>query len=86
MRSLFAASTAAVLAIGLSLPSVLQARDTPSQRDGGSSMMGSGMKGMGQMGQMMDHCNQMMQGTSGRPNERWRDDRPAQGNRTDKNQ
>jgi len=46
-------------------------------RDGG---MGMGNM-MGQASQMMDHCNQMMQGASngsrsGRPNDQWRKETP----------
>ena len=59
----------------------------------GGSMMGPGMMGpgtmgggmmnmMGQMGQMMEHCNQMMQGSADgngakKPNDQWRLPAPA---------
>lgn len=85
-KSIVAASVAAAMAAALSVPSALQARDGASPREGEGSMKGSGMmKDMGQMDQMMDHCSQMMQGASSRPNEQWRDDTPAPGGRTDKN-
>lgn len=51
-------------------------------QDGG--MKHGDMKGMmnmmGQMGQMMDHCNQMMQeaqNESGKPNQQWNGNAPA---------
>jgi Spy/CpxP family protein refolding chaperone len=80
---MFAAGMAAAMAVALSMPSALQARDAANPR----SEMGPGMmNGNGQMSQMMDHCNQMMQGTSGRPNEQWRDDSPPAGGQTKKTQ
>ncbi len=86
-RSTFVMSIAAVVAVALSLPSALQAHDTASPRGEGGSMMGPGMmNGMGQMGQMMDHCSQMMQGASGRPNDQWRDGVPPAGGQTEKKQ
>ena len=63
-RSMFA------VAVALSVPSALQAHDdtTSPRKEGGSMMGGSGMMNMmGQMGEMMDHCNRMMQGASGKP-------------------
>lgn len=86
-RSIFAVGAAATMAVALAIPSALQAHDTKPQRDGGGSMMGPGMmNGNGQMGQMMDHCNQMMGGNSGRPNEQWRDDGPPAGGKNGKKQ
>ncbi len=50
-------------------------------------MMSPGMmNGDGQMGQMMDHCSQMMQGASARPNEQWRDGAPPSGGQSEKKQ
>jgi len=49
-------------------------------------MMGPGMNMMGQMSRMMDHCNQMMQGQSGRPNDQWRDGSPPAGGETGEKQ
>jgi len=86
-RSMFAAGVAAAMAVALSIPSALQARDAASPRSEGGSMMGPGMmNGKGQMSQMMDHCNQMMQGTSGRPNEQWREGSPPAGEQPGKKQ
>ncbi len=86
-KSAFAVGIAAAMAVALSMPSMLQAHDTSSPRGEGGSMMGPGMmNGNGQMNQMMDHCNQMMQGASGRPNEQWRDDNPPAGGETKKKQ
>lgn len=82
-RSIFAMGFVAMAA--LSMPWALQAHDSSSRRDGASQTMGSGMmKGNGQMGQMMDHCSQMMQGNSGRPNDQWRDSASPKGNPTEK--
>lgn len=77
------AVTSAVVA-GLAIAPALYAHDSS---ESGGSMMGSGMMGqggmmnmMGQMSEMMEGCNKMMQsmhqGGSGRPNERWREDAP----------
>ena len=80
----------AALAAGLAAAPALYAHE--SGKSGGSMMgpgtMGPGMMGggmmnmMGQMGQMMEHCNQMMGGAtggqgSGKPNEQWRQPAPA---------
>jgi hypothetical protein len=71
MRSLrFVTILATAVAAAASMPSVLRAHDNASPRGDGNSMMGSGM------GQMKDHCSQMMQGASSRPNEQWRDNPP----------
>ena len=81
-KSVFATGVAAIMAVALSLPSALRAHDdTTSPRKEGDSMMGgSGMMNMmGQMSEMMDHCNRMMQGTSGKPNEQWREGTPPSG-------
>lgn len=86
-KSMFAAGVAAAMAVALSLPSALQAHDTGSSRSEGGSMMGPGMmNGMGQMGQMMGHCSQMMQGASQRPNEQWREGAPPAGGQNEKKQ
>jgi len=55
--------------------------DAPGATIGEGGMMGM-MSMMGQAGRMMDHCGQMMGGTtrdhgSGRPNEQWRREAPA---------
>ena len=78
------------LAVGLAAAPALYADD--SAKPGGSMMgpgtMGPGMMGggmmnmMGQMGQMMEHCTQMMGGAaddhgSGKPNDQWRKDSPT---------
>jgi len=81
----------AALAIGLAAAPAVYAHD--SSKPGGSMMgpgtMGPGMMGqggmmnmVGQMGQMMEHCNDMMQGKagdhgSGKPNDQWRKDAPT---------
>lgn len=86
-KSLFAAGVTAAMAAALTLPSALQARDTGSSHGEGGSMIGPGMmNGNGQMSQMMDHCNRMMQGASGRPNEQWREGAPPTGGQTEKRQ
>jgi hypothetical protein len=70
-----------------SVPLALQAHDSSSGRDGRSQMMGSGMMNrMGQMSDMMDHCNGMMQGASARPNEQWRDGTPRTGGQSQSKQ
>lgn len=77
------AVTSAVIA-GLVAAPALYAHDS---KESGGSMMGSGMMGqggmmnmMGQMSEMMEGCNKMMQsmhqGGSERPNEQWREDAP----------
>ncbi len=81
-KSMFATGVAAIVATALSLPSALQAHDTASPRGEGGSKMGPGM--MNQMGGMMDHCNQMMGGSSSRPNEQWRDGTPPANGKTGK--
>ena len=82
-RSMFA------VAVALSVPSALQAHDdtTSPRKEGGSMMGGSGMINMmGQMGEMMDHCNRMMQGASGKPNEQWRNSTQPSGDQTKEKQ
>ena len=83
-KSLFATGVAAIMATALFLPSALQAHDdtTSPRKEGGSMMGGSGMMNM--MGGMMDHCNQMMGGSSSRPNEQWRDGTPPVNGKTGK--
>lgn len=83
-RSMFALGVAAAMAVALSIPSALQAHDTASPRGEGGSMMSPGM--MNKMGQMMDHCSQIMQGASGRPNDQWRDGAPPASGGTEKKQ
>lgn len=86
-KSVFAAGVAAAMAAALSMPSTLQAHDTSSPRGERGSMMGPGMmNGKGQMSQMMDHCAQMMQGASSRPNEQWRESTPPAGDQPGKKQ
>lgn len=86
-RSTFAMSIAAAVAAVLVMPSTLQAHDAANPRDEGGSMTGSDMMNMkGQMNQMMDHCSQMMQGTSAKPNDLWRDGTPPAGGQTEKKQ
>lgn len=78
-------AVASALVAGVAIAPALYAHD--SERSSGS-MMGPGMMDqggmmsmMGQMSQMMDHCNEMMQGAGaggvGKPNEQWRKDAPA---------
>lgn len=83
-KSLRTLIAAAALAASAALAPVLYAHDTASPGEHDGSMTGSGMMGMnmmGQMGDMMDGCNRMMQGTTdggaGKPNEQWRRDTPA---------
>jgi len=57
-----------------------------SQGKEGPMMAPGTMNMMGQMSRMMDHCNQMMQGDSGRPNDQWRDGAPPAGGETGKKQ
>jgi hypothetical protein len=87
-KSMFAAGVAAVVAAALSLPSALRAHDDTSspRQEGGSMVGGPGMNMMGQMSEMMDHCNRMMQGSSGKPNEQWRQGTPPAGGETEKKQ
>ena len=80
-KTLLVAST---LALGFAAAPAIYAHDSDGA---GGSMMGRGMMGqdgmMGQMSSMMENCSQMMQAMMGdghepaRPNERWRDRRPA---------
>ena len=76
---------ATALIVGVTIVPDLSAQEAqaPSRSMMGHGMMGGrGMMGdmnMGQMSQMMDHCNQMMMGRShgsGRPNEQWRQQTP----------
>lgn len=83
-RLTFTMSIAAAVATALAMPLALQAHDAASPPGKEGSMMGPGM--MGQMSQMMDHCSQMMQGTSGKPNDQWRDGTPPAGGQTEKKQ
>ena len=87
--SRFAMGMAAAMAVALSMPSTLLAHDNASPHSQGGSMMGQGMMGQGMMGQgggMMDHCSQMMQGASSRPNEQWRNSSPPAGGQNEMNQ
>lgn len=81
-------AAAAALIASAALAPVLYAHDSGSADEHNGSMMGPGMMGedgmmnmMGQMSQMMDNCNEMMQGAmgdgSGEPNEQWHKDAPA---------
>jgi hypothetical protein len=82
MKTLVAA---AALAASVLTASALYADNSDSSNAHDGAMMGSGMMGMmkmmGEMSGMMDHCNQMMQGTTGdgtgKPNEQWRRQAPA---------
>lgn len=85
MKTLVAA---AALAASVLTASALYADNSDNSNAHDGAMMGSGMMGMmnmmnmmGEMSGMMDHCNQMMQGTTGdgtgRPNEQWRKQAPA---------
>lgn len=88
-KSSFAMGVAGVMAAALSMPSALQARDdtTSPRNEGGSMMGGSGMMNMmGQMGEMMDHCNRMMQGAPGKPNEQWHESSPPASGEIEKKQ
>lgn len=76
-KSVHGLAMLAATAITLAAPSVLQAQNAGGSHGKGGSMMDSGtMNMMGRMDQMMDHCNQMMQGArgeSGKPDEQGRD-------------
>ena len=80
----------AALALGVAAAPALYAHDSakPGGAMTGPGMMGPGMMDggmmnmMGQMGQMMEHCNKMMQGAaddhgSKKPNDQWRLPAPA---------
>jgi hypothetical protein len=82
--SMFAVGVAATMAAAFAIPSALQAHDTSSPRGEGNSMMGPSI--LNNMGQMMDHCSQMMQGASSRPNDQWRDNSPPASGGTEKKQ
>ncbi len=88
-RSTYALGVAAAMAVALSVPAALRAHDE-SPAGKGSEMMSPGMMNMmGQMSQMMDHCNRMMKSArtdSGKPNEQWRDGAPPASDKTDKRQ
>jgi hypothetical protein len=82
----------AAIAAGLAAAPALYAQDDLSNSHGsmmGEGMMGSMMSGMmnmmgmsGDMGGMMEHCNEMMQAMDGghaqRPNDQWRSPHPEQ--------
>lgn len=78
-KSIKALAIASAVIAGLAVAPALYAHE--ESRD---SMMGSGMMGqgsmMGQMSEMMEGCNRMMQsmnhGGSGRPNKQWREKSP----------
>lgn len=79
--------TVLALAGGFALAPALYAEESSTPQNSHDSMMSPGtmghdgmmnmMEGMPQMGDMMDHCSQMMNGGmdggSGRPNEQWRE-------------
>lgn len=71
------AVTSAVIA-GLAVTPALYAHDSKESESGGPMMGQGGM--MGQMSEMIENCNKMMQsmnrGGSGQPNEQWREDAP----------
>lgn len=71
--------TSLVAAAAVSIPFAAWAHDSAAPR-GPQDSNGSGM------GQMMDHCSQMMQGNSSRPNDQWRDNAPPTGHSTKKQQ
>jgi hypothetical protein len=57
-----------------------QQRDRSMMGEGmmGGGMMGGKMMGRGMMGQgMMDHCAEMMQGGTDKPNDQWRKNAPT---------
>ena len=66
----------AIVAMGaFSMSSALHAQAKDDLRPRGGTMdMGPGT--MGQMGHMMEHCNRMMQGSSAKPNEQWKESTP----------
>jgi hypothetical protein len=78
----------AAIAAGLAAAPALYAQDDLSNSHG--SMMGEGMMGSmmnmmgmsGDMGGMMEHCNEMMHATDDghaqRPNDQWRSPHPEQ--------
>jgi hypothetical protein len=87
-NSVKAIAVIAVLVAGIVAAPVLNAHDSGSSDEHNGSMIGPGMMGqdgmmnmMEQVSQMMEDCNEMMQGAmddgSGRPNEQWREDAPA---------
>lgn len=84
-KSMKTLTAAAALVASVATASALYAHDSESSKAHDGEMMGSGMMGMmnmmEEMSGMMDHCNQMMQGTTGdgtgRPNEQWRKQAPA---------
>lgn len=85
MRKSFKAfAVASAILTGLAFASALHAHES---QEPGSSMMGSNKMGqdsmmnmMGQMSEMMEGCNRMMQSMnqegSERPNEQWREKSP----------
>lgn len=85
MRKSFKAfAVASAILTGLAFASALHAHES---QEPGSSMMGSNKMGqdsmmnmMGQMSEMMEGCNRMMQSMSQegseRPNEQWREKSP----------
>ena len=88
MRKSQALFIALALVGGLPLAPVVYAEESSTPQNLRGSMMSPGMMGddgmmhdMSQMGDMMDHCSQMMNGgmdgDSGKPNEQWRKKTPA---------
>ena len=74
-KSIKALAIASAVIASLAVAPALYAHDS---EESGDAMMGSGM--MGQMSEMMEGCNRMMQSMShdgsGRPNEQWREKSP----------
>lgn len=71
---------AAVLVASVAAASVLYAHDPEGSNS--HDMMGSGMMNMmGEMSEMMESCNRMMQGMTGdgtaEPNDQWRKETPV---------
>jgi hypothetical protein len=79
----YVVALAIVAMSAFSMSSVLraQAKDDPHPR-GGMMDMGPGM--MGQTGHMMEDCNRMMQGSSAKPNEQWKESTPEPTDKGDK--
>lgn len=89
LRQTIAMSIIAAVATALaSVPSRVQARDNAGTKGTASDpKVGRGLMNMPEKaGEMMDHCSQMMQGDSGKPNDQWRDGTPPTDNRTEKKQ
>ena len=75
------------LAIGVmgafSMSSALHAQAKDDLRPRGGTMdMGPSV--MGQIGHMMEDCDRMMQGSSAKPNEQWKESTPEPTDKSDK--